>query len=200
MSFGLVLTYLYIELKTKETDTGFFIMLTAGLLEIISFAFIEELKDIKPVLRTWILGIHVSAAIIGYSGIIMSGIYGFLYLRLYKKIKRNRVDSFFKKLPSLKLLSTLTRSSISFGFIFFTFTIVQGFIWLPKAIDNFSYLDPKLISSTIIWFLYLGGYIGILTKRFRINTLMRLALAGAVFSVLSMMFVNIFLKSFHNFY
>ncbi len=200
MSFGIVLTYLYIELKTKETDTGFFILVIAGLLEVISFSFIEELKEINPVLKTWVLGIHVSAAIIGYSGIILSGIYGFLYLRLYRKIKKNQVDSFFKKLPSLKLLSSLTRSAISFGFIFFTFTIVQGFVWLPKAIDNFSYLDPKLISSTIIWLLYLGGYIGIITKRFKINTLMKLAFAGSVFSVLSMMFVNIFLKSFHNFY
>jgi len=199
MAFGLTLTYVYIENRTKETDTGFFILLTAGILQLLSVIFIVEPDNINPVLRNWILGIHVATAIIGYSGIIISGIYGFLYLRLYKKIKKNKVDAFYKRLPSLNLLQNLTDSAISFGFIFFTITIVLGFVWLPFAIDNFSFADPKLIVSTMIWICYGIGYIGMKFKQIKNKTIMRLAFVGAIFSVASMILVNVFLKSFHNF-
>lgn len=200
LSFSVTLTYIYIEFKTGISDTGFFILLIAGLFQIFSSIFIKELPDINPVLRNYLLGFHVAFALIGYSAIIISGIYGFLYLQLYNSIKYNRVGRFYKRLPSLHLLESLSFSSIVFGFVFLTLTILIGIFWLPRAIDNFSYSDPKLIVSIAIWLLYAFGFAGKKFGHLKSRTVMKLAMYGFIFTLCSVAIVNIFLKSFHKFY
>lgn len=200
LAFSLTITYLYIEYKTGIFQTGFFILLIAGIFQIISTLFIKELSEINPVLRSWLLGVHVSSALIGYSAIIISGIYGFLYLMMYRHIKQNKPSNFYLKLPSLHLLETLAGYAIRFGFIFLTITILIGAIWLPKAIDNFSYTDPKLIMTVLIWIVYALGYTSVRIYKLQSKTTMTLALLGLIFTLFSMTFVNFILKSFHRFY
>jgi ABC-type transport system involved in cytochrome c biogenesis permease subunit len=199
LAFGVTLTYIYIELRTGVHETGFFIISVAFVLQVISGLYIKEPAAINPMLRSWLLGVHVSSAIIGYSAIIISGIYGFLYLMLYRNIKLNRVGNFYKKLPSLQLLEKLTESSIIFGFFFLTVTVIIGAIWLPMAIKDFSYADPKLVSTFIIWLLYLFGFILIKVRSQR-KLIMRLALVGFVLTFISVLIVNVFVTSFHKFY
>jgi ABC-type transport system involved in cytochrome c biogenesis permease subunit len=200
LAFGITLTYLYIERKTKVTQTGFFILIIAAVFQIVSTIFIKELPEINPVLKSWLLGVHVSTALIGYSAIIISGIYGYLYLKMYKHIKSNKPSSFYKKLPSLHLLEQLAKTSIKFGFVFLTITIVIGAIWLPSAIKDFSYADPKLVATFSVWIIYLLGYISIKIYRTESRTTMKLALLGFVFAVFSILIVNFVFASFHRFY
>lgn len=199
LAFGVTLTYIYIEYRTGVHETGFFIISIAFALQVISGFYIKEPAAINPILRSPLLGIHVSSAIIGYSAIIISGIYGFLYLTLYRNIKLNRVGNFYKKLPSLQLLEKLTENSIIFGFFFLTITVIIGAIWLPIAIKDFSYTDPKLVSTFIIWLLYLSGFILIKVRSQR-KLIMKLALFGFVLTFISVLIVNVFVTSFHKFY
>lgn len=200
LAFSLSVTYLYIEVKTKVLDTGFFILLIAGALQIISSLFIKELTEINEVLKNWLLGFHVTCALIGYSAITISGIYGFLYIMLYHSIKKNKLGPVFRRLPSLHLLESLAYNAIIFGFIFLTLTILIGVIWLPRAIKDFSYFDPKLIVTVIIWLLYSIGFVSKKAGNLESRTVMSLAFFGFVFAILSMAVVNIFLTSFHKFY
>lgn len=200
LAFSLTITYIYIELKTKVYQTGFFILLIAGIFQIISTLFIQELKEINPVLRSWLLGVHVSTALIGYSAIMISGIYGFLYLMMYKSIKSNNPSNFYRKLPSLQLLEKLAAYAIKFGFVFLTITILIGAIWLPSAIDNFSYADPKLIVTFMIWVVYALGFTSIKIYRTQSKTTMTLAFLGFVFAFVSMLILNFLFTSFHRFY
>lgn len=200
LAFGIIITYLYIERKTGVTQTGFFILLIATVFQIISTIFIKELAEINPVLKSWLLGVHVSTALVGYSAIIISGIYGFLYLKMYTHIKSNKPSNFYKKLPSLHLLEKLATNSIIFGFVFLTITIVIGVIWLPIAIKDFSYADPKLLATFSVWLIYLLGYISIKIYRTESRTTMKLALLGFVFAVFSILIVNFVFESFHRFH
>jgi ABC-type transport system involved in cytochrome c biogenesis permease subunit len=200
LSFSVTITYLYIELKTGIGETGFFILLIAGVLQIISTIFIKELTEINPVLKTPVLGLHVAFALIGYSAIIISGLYGFLYIRLYDNLKSNKINAFYKKLPSLHLLETLAYDAIKFGFIFLTLTIVIGMAWLPHAFRDFSYTDPKLLATFFIWLMYLIGLVSRKLSNFQSKTVMSLAFYGFLFTILSMVVVNFVLKSFHSFY
>jgi len=200
LAFSITLSYLYIEFRTNVRDTGFFILLIAGILQLISSIFIEELKEINPVLKNWLLGFHVTSAMIGYSAITVSGIYGFLYILLFNQIKENRFGSIYKRLPSLHLLEQLAFSAITFGFIFLTITIFVGVVWLPNAIKDFSYFDPKLITTLIVWVLYALGFISRKLGNFQSKTIMTLAFGGFVFTIISVMVVNVFLTSFHKFY
>jgi ABC-type transport system involved in cytochrome c biogenesis permease subunit len=70
LAFSLTITYMYIEFRTGVFQTGFFILLIAGIFQVISTIFIKELKEINPVLKSWLLGAHVSGALIGYSAIL----------------------------------------------------------------------------------------------------------------------------------
>lgn len=200
LAFSLTITYVYIEIRTKVYQTGFFILLIAGIFQIISTLYIQELKEINPVLRSWLLGVHVSTALIGYSAIMISGIYGFLYLMMYSSIKKNNPSNFYKKLPSLQLLERLAANAIKFGFVFLTTTILIGAIWLPSAIDDFSYSDPKLIVTFMIWVVYGLGYTSIKIYRTQSKTTMTLALLGFVFAFVSILILNFLFTSFHRFY
>ncbi|KXK54047.1 MAG: cytochrome c assembly protein [Chlorobi bacterium OLB5] len=200
LAFCITVTYFIIELKTGVTQTGFFIISIAAIFQIVSSIFIEELDKINPVLNSWLLGFHVAFALAGYSAIVISGIYGFLYLKMYNHIKSNKPSNFYKKLPSLFLLEKLAKTSILFGFAFLTFTIIIGIIWLPMAIEEFSYTDPKLITTFAVWIVYLLGYISIKIYRTESRTTMKLALLGLVFAVCSILIVNFLFESFHRFY
>lgn len=199
LAFSITLNYFFVELRTNVRDTGFFILIIAGMAQLISTIFIKELREINPVLRNYLLGFHVSFILIGYSAITISGIYGFLYILLFRSIKESRFGSFYKRLPSLYLLERLTFSALVFGFIFLTLTILIGLIWLPHSVDNFSYSDPKLVATFIVWTLYAAGFIGRSLGSFQSKTLMKMAFAAFVFTMLSVAFVNIFLSSFHRF-
>lgn len=199
LAFGVTLTYIYIEFKTGVQETGFFILLASFIFQILASVFGKELMEINPVLRSWLLGVHVAAALIGYAAIIISGIYGFLYMMLYRNIKLNRTGNFYKKLPSLHLLEKLTENSIIFGFFFLTITILIGVIWLPMAIKEFSLIDPKLITTFIVWILYGMGFVSIRIMKMKSNATMRLALYGFIITIFSVLIVNLFTQSFHRF-
>jgi ABC-type transport system involved in cytochrome c biogenesis permease subunit len=199
LAFSITLNYFFIEIKTNVRDTGFFILLIAGIVQLISTIFIQELLDINPVLKNYLLGFHVAFILIGYSAITISGIYGFLYMLLYRAIKENKFGPFYKRLPSLHLLEDLTYSALTFGFIFLSLTIMIGLIWLPHSIDSFSYSDPKLVATYIVWILYAIGFVSKIVGNFQSKTLMKMAFAGFVYTMLSVAFVNIFLSSFHKF-
>jgi ABC-type transport system involved in cytochrome c biogenesis permease subunit len=200
LAFSITITYFYIEMKTGIVDTGFFILLIAGVLQIISSIFIKEITEINPVLKNWLLGFHVSFALVGYSAITIAGIYGFLYLMLYHNLKQNQLGAFYKRLPSLQLMEKLSYNALVFGCLFLAMTLIIGFIWLPAAIKDFSYTDPKLISTIVIWLLYTGVIISKRTGRMQSKTVMTIAFYGFIFAIFSVAIVNIFLSSFHKFY
>jgi ABC-type uncharacterized transport system permease subunit len=162
--------------------------------------FIKELPIVKDILRSNLLGIHVFSALVGYSGITVSAVYGFLYLTLYKDIKLNRFGLIFNRLPNLEVLETLSYYSAVIGFVFLTFAIIIGIIWLPKAFPKIGFTDPKLIGTFTVWILY---GIGILSKTFgkwRGKKVVFLSIVGFVIAILSTMFTNFLSTSFHSFY
>jgi ABC-type transport system involved in cytochrome c biogenesis permease subunit len=199
LAFSISISYFYIEIRTGVKETGFFILLIAGILQIISSLYIIELKDINPILRNWFLGFHVAFVLIGYSAITISGIYGTLYIILFNDIKASRFGAMYKRLPSLDLLEKMSSNAVKFGFIALTLTILVGVIWLPHSVPDFSYADPKLITTFVIWIIYGIGFASNRVKRFQSKTLMTMAFAGFIVTMFSIALVNIFLSSFHKF-
>lgn len=200
ISFAIVVVYIIIEYMIKVKGTGFFIITLSFIFQIISSLFIEDLLEVKPVLRSKLLGTHVSSALIGYVGLALAAVYGFLYIMLYRNIKAKRFNAFYTKLPNLEILEQMTAISIAIGFVFLGIAIAVGIIWLPRAFEQFSYFDPKLVITICIWILYGAGllakqYSGLKGRRFMI-----LAIAGFVVSFFSLTVGNLYFSNFHNFY
>ncbi len=200
LAFSIGFSYFILELVTDIRGTGPFIIIISICFQVISTIFIRDLGEVKEVLRSNLLGVHVFSALLGYSAITVSAVYGFLYLILYKDIKLNKFGLIFDRLPSLEVLETLSFYSAVIGFILLTIAIVIGIIWLPTAFPHFSYADPKLIGTSIVWILY---GLGIATKsfgRWRGKKVIIFSIVGFVIAILSTMLTNFLAQSFHSFY
>jgi ABC-type uncharacterized transport system permease subunit len=81
-----------------------------------------------------------------------------------------------------------------------TIAIVVGLIWLPTAFPDFSYTDPKLIGTSIVWILYGLGIASKLLGKWRGRKVILFSIIGFVLAILSTMLSNFLAQSFHSFY
>ncbi len=200
LAISIAIGYGYIELRTKSGNTGFFILLLAFGFQTVSTVFIKDQTAIPEFLHSRVLGLHVSAALLGYTAISLSAVYGFLYLMLYHEIKSTRFGLIYNRLPNLEMLETMSNRAEAFGFLMLTIAIVVGIFWLPRVFDHFSYWDPKLIGTLIIWCMYA---VGLGAKRkfgWQGRKMMVLSIIAFGFVFLSLTVINLYLSGFHNFY
>lgn len=200
LAFSISFAYFILELVTDIRGTGPFIIIISIVFQIISTFFIQDLTEVKEVLRSNLLGTHVISALIGYSGITISAVYGILYLILYNEIKLNKFGLIFNRLPSLEILERMSFIAAIIGFVFLSITIIIGIIWLPKAFVQFSYLDPKLIGTFAVWILYGIGLINKFLGKWRGKKLIILSIIGFALAICSTILTNFLAKSFHSFY
>lgn len=155
LGFSLALAYIVIEALTKIKNTGFFAILISSILVIIAGLFSRDIYGFEhDVLKNEFLALHVTSALVGYSAFALSAIYGLLYIMLYNKLRSKTFDIVYKNLPNLETIETMLHKSATIGFIALTFVIIIGFIWLPKAFQDFSYTDAKLVGTFLIWLVY----------------------------------------------
>jgi len=193
-------SYFLVELVSDIRGTGPFIIVLSLIFQLISSVFIQDLVQVKDVLRSNLLGIHVISALLGYSGFTISAVYGFLYLILYKDIKLNKFGLIFNRLPNLEVLERLSLYSALIGFIALTIGIVIGIIWLPMAFPKFSFLDPKLIGTGLVWLLYGIGITSKVVGKWRGKRLVLLSISGFLLAIISTILSNFLAQSFHSFY
>ena len=199
LAFSIAFSYFLLELLTDIRGTGLFIILFALIFQLVSSLFIEDLMEVKEVLRNRLLGLHVISALLGYSGITISAVYGVLFIILYKSLKLSKFGLIFKRLPSLETLEKLSFYSLVIGFILLTIAIIIGSIWLPAAFPDFSYWDPKLISTGIVWIIYGAGIIAKLAANWYGKKVITFSLVGFVMTIISLMLGVFFENSFHMF-
>ena len=200
LAVSITIAYMYIEWRTHTSNTGAFILLLAFAFQTASSLFIRDNVVIPDYLHSFVLGYHVSAALLGYTGISLSAVYGFLYLMLYHEIKSTRFGLIYSRLPSLEMLETMSNRSEVFGFAMLSVAIGIGLLWLPRVFGSFSYWDPKLVGTIFIWLLYaiaLGAKRG-LGWQGRKTMVISLVAFGFVF--LSMTVINLYLSGFHSFH
>lgn len=200
LAFSVSFSYFLLELITDIRGTGPFIIIISLLFQAISSLFIEDLIEVREVLRSNLLGSHVFSALLGYSGFTISAVYGFLYLVLYKDIKHNRFGLIFNRLPSLEVLERLSFYSAVIGFVLLTIAIIIGFIWLPQAFPDFSFTDAKLIGTSLVWILYGIGIMSKIFGKWRGKKVVFLSILGFLLAIFSTMITNFLAKSFHSFY
>lgn len=193
-------SYFILELLTDVKGTAPFIIIFSFIFQLISSLFIQDLIEVKEVLRSNLLGIHVFSALLGYSGITISAVYGFLYLRLYNELKLNNFGLIFERLPNLEILEKLSFYSAIIGFLMLTAAMVIGIIWLPRAFPDFSYFDPKLIATALVWGLYGVGIVSKISGKWTGKKVVRLSITGFLFAITSTIVTNFLSRSFHSFY
>lgn len=200
LAFSISFSYFILELLTDIRGTGMFIIILSIAFQMVSSLFIKDLFFVREELRSNLLGIHVFSALLGYAGITISAVYGFLFLMLYNQIKQNRFGLIFDRLPNLEILEKLCFYSAVIGFVLLTIAIIIGLIWLPQSNLNFSYTDPKLLGTLLVWIVYGIGISRKIYGNLRGRKLVIISILGFILSITSTILSNFLAKSFHSFY
>jgi ABC-type transport system involved in cytochrome c biogenesis permease subunit len=200
IAFMVAITYAFVEIRTGDGSTGYFILMFPFFFQLGSSVFIKESSSASPFLQSTLFGIHVSSALLGMASITISAVYGFLYLMLYHDIKSRQFSVIYKRLPTLESLERMNSAATSFGFAFLTIAIVMGFLWIPQSGANVSYTDPKLLGTLAVWLIYALGigarsFIGWHGRKFIL-----VSICGFALALFSLTAVNIFFSGFHKFY
>ena len=153
----LTITYLFIEFTTKSDKTGFFVISFAAGAQLISSILTTQIPNTGITFSGIGIGVHLIAAIFGFSAIAIAGLYSILYLLLFRQIQQNRFELLFQRLPNLEVLEKLTMHAVAFGFVFLSITIFAGMIEQKASSEAINLLEPKLITLLVIWLLYGTG-------------------------------------------
>ncbi len=200
IAFAMGLIYLWIESILAVKTTGVFVVGLMAIFQTLSSFTITDVASINPILRSPLFGIHTGTAILGYSSIAISALYGLLYLLLFYDIKGSRFSVFYNQLPSLEVLDTMNTKAASAGFTFLTLTIILGSIWTRIAFHKFIVLDAKILIALVTWAIF--GLV-IFSKRILGWSGKRIAyfsLTGFASIMISLSVVNYFFTSFHRFH
>lgn len=199
IALTVTLVYAAIELRTGNRETGYFILMLPLFFQVISSLFIKDYLEVPPELRGILLGFHVSSALFGYAAITISAVYGLLYLMLYHDLKSNQFGVIYKRLPNLETLEKMSITATLIGTLLLTVAITLGLLWLPMAIESFSYADPKLFGTVGVWVVYVFGLVARQAAGWKGRKMMLLTITGFILAVVSITVTAILPFGFHKF-
>lgn len=199
IAFILALTYLVVELVTGERGTGVFFVGLALIFQVLSGMF-EPAQGamVGRSLLEDVVGLHISTALFGYTAFTMSAVWGVLYLMQYHEIRANRFGTLYNRLPSLGLLERMSAIAAVVGLGFLSIAILIALVWMPEAIEGFSYSDPKIVVTIVVWILYALALALKYIVRIDQRRFVLLSLFGFGAILLSMTIVNLLLGSSSN--
>jgi len=154
VAFTTAALYGLITWRTEQAPVGAIVLVVVGVMQLASSAF----GDLAPVAReatnadrTRLL-VHATTSVLATSALVLSGIYGFVHLLLFRQMRRRRFGPLFKELPHLQLLAKTTRRAALAGFLFMTVGVNVG-IWQAHAdaVEGFKYGDPQVLLTLAIW-------------------------------------------------
>jgi cytochrome c-type biogenesis protein CcsB len=113
-------------------------------------------SPIPEMLRNVWIYLHSMFLFLAYSMFFVTFIAGLLYLLQERELKAKKPKAFYYNLPSLRTLDDLFQRFLIVGFVLMTAGLLVGIIQAEKAWDTGWFRDPKVISATITWAIYLS--------------------------------------------
>jgi len=146
------LAYVYLEHRLKEKSLGPFILTMVSIVALVLLWRMPKSAPLPPILQTYLFGIHVSAALLGYAFFALSFVGSLTYTLLFHEIHSKRLRFFYARLPSLETLDHLSRQAVLAGFLALTVAIAVGAFWAFRAWG--SLYDPKYVAVVATWLIY----------------------------------------------
>jgi len=102
-------------------------------------------------------GMHVAVMMLAYGAFALAGAAGAMYLLQERQLKTRHISGMFHQLPSIEKLDRLNLALMVAGFVLLTVGIGAGCLWNLSLRQNGNPLvssDPRIIASTVVWFVY----------------------------------------------
>lgn len=154
MAISMTTVYLFIEIRLGHREMGVFVLGFSALLQLLSVFLTVEAESIPEALRTTRLPAHALAGLVGYGMLGLGGVFAVLLLLLRSRIKNRRIGVVYQRLPSLRLLDTMSTHANTAGFALLTVALVSGALWSGHEWGTLFPRDPKLIGFAVVWLLY----------------------------------------------
>jgi cytochrome c-type biogenesis protein CcsB len=199
-----VVAYVGLALRSPALrHIGVFVLapVVLGMVGIGLFLYVEGAPLVAALRSAW-LGIHVTAAILGFGIFLVSGIASVLYLVRSKddaKPVGERGTGFVSRLPESAVLDRLAHRTAVFGFPIWTFAVIAGAIWAESAWGRFWGWDPKETWSFIAWVIYAGYLHARTTAGWRGRPAAWVNVVGLVVMVFNLTFVNLVSSGLHSY-
>ncbi|MCB9834368.1 MAG: cytochrome c biogenesis protein CcsA [Planctomycetes bacterium] len=197
LAFVMTVTYALVELISRSPSTGLDLMPYPFLLVTIACAF----GPAQP--RPFTMGdhrhfvLHTVPAIGGIAAILVSGLYGMLYIRLEKAMRRKRFGRLFARLPDLGTLARMNYAALIVGLVLVTAAIGWGAAWYGELFRRLRLTEPKILLTLVVWCILLLPIFGKLTRRWTDRATALTSLVSMLLVVVSMLVTFLPFVSFH---
>ena len=189
VAWTLAAVYAVVEFTGRDRRSGVFVMLLVFLFQYTSSIFLAAgggaAVGAAEAEGGW-SRMHVLPAVVAYTALAFSAIYGVLYLAAQQGLRHHRFGVLFDRLPPLDLLGRMTWHALVIGFIFMTITIATGpLMFAGGAAGGASPLaTPKILSKIITgsaaWIIYAAAIAGRLVGKWPPARTAAIAAAGFV--------------------
>lgn len=200
IAFAIAAVYALLEWLGKERGTGFLMAALAFFFQLLSSLLRTGNPPDREIFHNPLFATHVSLALIGYAAFAIAAAYGFLFLRLYRELKRGRFSFFFGRLPPLEVLERMMVGALMVGFVALFGTVVSGAIWAEQLFTDNWLSDPKIGFTAATLVLY---GVALLLRRMhhwhgRQTAIACLTGFGAI--LFSIVAINLFFTELHGFF
>jgi len=189
--------FLYFQVRLQLKILGLF---AASLISITMLAVLlipdTPVEKISILKGFWLYS-HIFMVFTGEAALALACGAGILYLLQERDLKAKHFGFFFKRLPSLDLLDTVSYTCISTGFSLLTIGLVTGFIYAKSVWGQFWSWDPKEIWSVGTWLVYAALLHCRLYAGWRGRKSAIMTIVGFVILVFTFLGVNILLGGHH---
>ncbi len=165
LAFVMTATYMIVELISRSPSTGLDLLPLPAILVTYACAFGPAEPRAFPVSEHAPFVLHTVPAIGGIAAILVSGMYGLLYLRLERAMRQKRFGRLFERLPDLETLSRMNYAALVVGLVLVTAAIGWGATWYGDLFEKIQLTEPKIMFTLIVWVILLFPVFGKLTRR-----------------------------------
>jgi HemX protein len=198
LALALGIVYLVQERRSGTPHTGIIFVPLVFLCQTFASAFMNPNTEVKPILQSPLFGVHIAAALLGYSAFAVSAIFGLLYVLLYHNLKAQQFGIVYERLPSLEVLGAMNMRAAAFGLACLSVAIGVGALWSLQVYPQF-WRDPKVWLSVLAWVIYALCLLVRYAAGWRGPRIAYFTIAGFLLVVFSMLAANRLFHSFHDF-
>ena len=147
--------FMFLFVRYRATSPGIFMFPLMFFLTFASEIAQRPPASNSPMVRSWLIPVHVSLLLIGYAALFLSFISSLLYIVQARNLKVKSPSSLFSRLPALEVIDQIGYKSLLFGFPFMTFGLIAGSVVAQAKIGAEYFLDPKVLLSILMWGVYM---------------------------------------------
>ena len=146
---ALVLTLVLLDLWTargSRVGVSLVVFTLASLLQLLASSFAPMDPSVPADRPAPFYLFHVFTILVASAALVLSGVYGLLYMLLFRQMRARRFGPLFDSLPSLEELSRFTRRAALAAFVLLLVGINGGIWWAHYSeVPGFSYADPFVL-------------------------------------------------------